>query len=567
MHEFAWAKIAVYFAKNDAYALGYREALDHAGIRYESIEELTASEIGRYHLLLLCGKQRLTSAETISITEWFQKGHALICSGCTWGLETILGLGGPTSHVSNGVMSPGRNDALWPEGADQIRFYGGTLKKANGCEVLAKVGEAVGIGRKRDGKCSAIYLAPHVGETLILMQYGRSVECDAIGPSDGSAVLDNGTLRAEDGVALDFDKDRRKTPGCETPFFAYPHSDAVKEMLIRAIVHSVEGLGLSTPILWHWPGGAKCAAMLSIDCQEFEREHVDTFHRTLAMFGTPAAWMVALPGYAVDTYRAMKAWDHEVGLLYLTDDQAGWNEEKFKMQWTALSRLSSQANLNSSRAVDGKWKGWKTFYDMCEVGGARISLSKGGRQAGTSGFLFGTSHPFIPFRRDGTPSLVTEIPYAVYSPGVVTPDAVCEELAAQADMRYGCLHSTCPSNAIANPEAAASLRRLLAICKQHKMEFVLPEEIHRFERGRRQLRIAQKLLDSEGTLVVSSDTEMPGMTVLINGPRLGAECRGKEMNVVTVQRYGCRFNMVVVDLEPKLQLELRFWPTKQSAAA
>jgi len=567
MQDFGWAKIGVYYAKNDPYALGYREALDHAGLRYETVPEVSAREIGRFQLLVLCGTDRLSHSEAADVSEWLKKGNTVICSGSAWGLESLLGLQTDSTHLSNAVMTCSKPEPIWPDGAEHLRFFGGASKRSSNCEVLAQVGDAVGIGRRKSGKSTAIFLAPHVGETLQLMQHGKSVECDSIGPSDSSAVLDNGVLRAEDGTVLDYEKDRCKVDGCESPFFGFPHSDAVREMFVRAIVQSIAARGLSTPIFWQWPKGARAAAMLTVDCQEFEREHVNTFHRMLSMFGTPATWMVALPGYSVDVYRAMKAWEHEVGLLFLTDDHSGWTEEKFKMQWTALSRLSAQSSLNSARAYDGRWKGWKDFYDMCEVGGARVSLSKGGRQAGTSGFLFGTCHPFVPSRRDGTPSLVTEIPYAAYSPGVVTPDPVCEMLVYRTMARYGCFHMTCPSNSIASPEAAGSLRRILSICKQQRLEFMLPEQVHRYERGRRQLRVMQKLLEDEGTLVISSDVELHSLAILINGPRLTAEYRGKELNVETIERYGCRFNMIVVDVLPKLQVELRVWPTRQTMAA
>lgn len=567
MQNFGWAKIAVYYAKNDPYAPGYREALDHAGLRYEVIEDISARDIARFHVLVLCGTDRLNHGEATSVVEWMAKGNSLICSGSAWGMENLLGLQAETVHLSSAIIESGKADRIWPEGATHVRFFGGAGKRNENCEVLAKAGEFVAIGRRKSGRAHAIFLAPHVGQTIKLMQYGKSVECDAIGPSDGSAVLDNGVLRAEDGTVLDYETDRCTTDGTKTKFFGYPHSDAIREIFIRAIVQTVDARGLSTPIFWHWPRGAQSAAMLTVDCQEFEREHVDTLRRLFSMFGTPATWMVALPGYSVDVYRAMKAWEHEVGLLYLTDDNAGWNEEKFKVQWSALSRLSAYPNLISARAYDGRWKGWKTFYDMCEVGGARASLSKGGRQPGTSGFLFGTSHPFVPTRKDGTLSIVTEIPYTVYNPGLVTPDAVCEKIAQQTVMRYGMLHTALPSSAIAEPEAAISLRRLLSVCKHLKTEFMLPELVHRFERGRRQLRVTQKLLEDEGTLVIASDTDLPGLTVLVNGPRLTAAVRSKEIHVETVERYGCQFNMIILDVHPKSQIELRVWPNRIKAAA
>jgi hypothetical protein len=566
MLDFGWAKVAVFFAKHDPYSHGYREALDHAGLRYETITEISLREVSRYHVLVLCGAGRLSHTEVNSVAEWLKKGGTVICSGSTWGLETQLGLHTDSVHRSNAVMSPGKSDPVWPDGTEQIRFFGGQVATATHCEVLGKVGDFVGISRRKTTKATAIFLAPHVGQTLQLMQYGKAVECDSIGPSDGSAQLDNGILRAEDGTVLDYERDRHRVEGCDTPFFGYPHSDAVREMLIRAIVQSIDARGLSTPIFWQWPRGVRGTAMMTVDCQEFDREHVNTLHRMLAMFGAPATWMIALPGYSVDVYRAMKAWEHEVGLLYLTE-QLGWSDEKFKMQWTALSRLSGQSGLNAARAYDGRWRGFKRFYEMCEIGGARASLSKGGRQPGTSGFLFGTSHPFVPARKDGSPSLVTEMPYSAYNPGLVTPDPVCEMLVYRTSSRYGCFHFSIPSNSIASPEAAGSLRRILSVCKQARLDFITPEQVHRYERGRRQLRVTQKLLEDEGTLVISSDVEMAGLAILINGSRLSAEYRGKEMIVETVERYGCRFNMVVVDVAPKHQIELRVWPNYHRQAA
>jgi hypothetical protein len=285
------------------------------------------------------------------------------------------------------------------------------------------------------------------------------------------------------------------------------------------------------------------------------------------MFGTPAAWMVGLPGYSLDVYRAMRAWEHEVGLLYVSEENGAWHEEKFKIQFTAVSRLTAQPNLMSSRALDGRWRGWKNFYDICEIGGARVSLCKGGRQPGTSGFLFGTSHPFVPLHRDGSPYLVTEIPYAIFNPGLVTPDPIAEKLAYQTDSRYGCLQIVCKSASIELPEFTASLRRILSICKQQRMEFMIPEQIHRFERGRRQLRVMQKLLDNEGTLLLTSDAPLAGLTVLVNGPRLVAEMRGKEVHVEVVERYGCKFNAVQFNIEAKQQVDLRMWPQPMSASA
>src|ERR1700734_3531011 len=90
MQVFGWAKVGVFYAKNDPYAVGYREALDHAGIRYEAIDEVSAREIARFHVLVLCGTDRLNNGEATSVSEWLLKGNSLICSGSAWGLESLL---------------------------------------------------------------------------------------------------------------------------------------------------------------------------------------------------------------------------------------------------------------------------------------------------------------------------------------------------------------------------------------------------------------------------------------------------------------------------------------------
>jgi hypothetical protein len=307
--------------------------------------------------------------------------------------------------------------------------------------------------------------------------------------------------------------------------------------------------------------------MLTIESEEFDRDHVNRFYRTLSMFGMPASWLVSMPGYSVDVYRVLRAWDHEIGLLFQTDDSPLGNEERLKIQFTSLARLAAQTNLSAIRSQDGKWRGWTHFYDLCEQAGARISLSKGGRQPGTSGFLFGTCHPFVPPRLDGSNHLVTEIPYSVFMPGVVTPDPVAEKILYQTSASNGCYQIVCRSNGIESPAFSNSLRRILSLCKQQRMEFVTPELVHRFERARRHMRIIQKSIDDEGTLQLSSDVEVEGLTVLVNGPVLQPELRGRALSVQTVERYGTKFNVIRLDLEAKTVAELRLTPVVAHQAA
>src|SRR5438132_1464771 len=84
-----------------------------------------------------------------------------------------------------------------------------------------------------------------------------------------AARLDDGVLRAEDGLPFCFGEDRQLLEGCETPVFAIPHADVLREVLIRCLLQGVLARGHRIPMLWHWPNNAPAAAMLTLECEEF----------------------------------------------------------------------------------------------------------------------------------------------------------------------------------------------------------------------------------------------------------------------------------------------------------
>lgn len=565
MESFGWARIAIYYAQDDPYAPYYREVLEHAGLRAEALEGLSAGDLSHNDVVLLAGKGTLNPTQASALEDWVHNGGSLVCSGSTWGLHSILGFSGASTWISNSLIEPQKEDRLWPEGVESIRFFGGAAVTSTSAHTVANSDGKTLVARKSHGRGVSIYVGAHVGQTMCLMQNGRSVECDGIGPGDGSAVLDDGKLRAEDGTTLDFTADRGFAG--EHPYFNQPHSDLVKEIWIRAILEAAEHSGRFVPMLWHWPSQAAGSAVLSLDCEDFETDKVVALQRTLTMFGCRAAWIVGTPGYSTDVYRGLRAWEHEVGLLFHTDDGTGWHEEKLKIQVTSIGRLSGTPSIISVRPVDGKWRGWLNFYELCEATGARMSLSKGGRQPGTSGFLFGTCHPYFPMNREGRSFFTGELPYTVFMPGRVTPDPVSDAILESTVARHGCVHVVMTPESLSDPTVSASLRRLLSLCKQSRLEFMLPDQIYRYEKARRQMRIFQKHTPVEGTLQLVSEFEVENLSLMISGPRMAVQVKGKEIPGRQVTRYGTTFTAVSVDVQPKQQLDLHVKPMAVAAAA
>lgn len=556
---FRWARIGLTLAAGDRYAPYYREVLEHAGIVAVPVDRFDAATLAELDVLLLAGLGQVPAEAVEELALWVERGGCLVVSGCDWGLGSLVGAGPEVGPAGPRVLDYAPDDRLWPEGSRAPRFFGGRLYHQGTAQTSITIdGKFVGASRRSVGSGRAIFVAPHVGQTVCQMQLGRSVEVDAIGTADGSAWLDDQKLRAEDGIALDFDADRHAVGDGSPPFFDEPHADAVKEVWIRAVVEAIEATGRASYIVWPWPRCAPGVAMLTVECEQFESDAVLRLQRMLTMIGARPAWLVSPPGYSLDVYRQMRAWDHEVGLLFSGDDTVPWSEEHLKVQHMSLGRAASVPTVVTTRPVDGRWRGWTQFYDAAEAAGARLSVSKGGRQPGTVGFAFGTCHPFFPLKRDGSPYLVAEAPYSVFLPGTVTSDGAVDRLLERTLQRWGCLHIVSKPEAADNDAKSATLRRLITLCKQSGMPFMLPQEVYEFERTRRSLRVFRHRHADSGNLVLVAESEIEDLTLLYIGPRAAAEVRGRPVAARPVEKFGTTMWRVDLNLQPKQQVEIRY---------
>ncbi len=567
MKGFRWAKIGLLLADGDRYAPYFRELIEHVGLQFDLMTVLDSNAVQSFDVVILAGYGRCDGKHLKWLEDFVRNGGSLVFLGSTWDALDLIGLEGAPVHASNEMVQPTSPSPYWPETSSGARTYGGEMGLGNTISAFAEArSKYVAIGRRDLGSGSIFFFGPHVGQTLCLMGLGRAVECDGIGPSDGSAILDDANLRAEDGTNLSFESDRASLPNCPAPFFAYPHVDVLRDAMTRTILQAIVATGKRAALFWHWPNNANAVSTLTLECEQFDPDKVLRVHRMLSMYGSPAAWLVAPPGYPLDVYRAMNSWDHEIGLIFATDDNGGWHEEKMKIQTIALSRACGSGVVDTARPIDGKWRGWKQFYDICETAGPRLSMSKGGRQPGTAGFLFGTSHLFYPLKKEGAPYLTAELPVTAPFPGVVTQDAACDAILAQTMATNGCIAMSFKPEQIDHPEASASLRRLISLCKQNRLEAMLPNQILQFERGRRSLKVFSNGAGDSGALLLAADFEMEGLTVLVLGDDYEVAVRGRQANTPPVKRYGVTFRATVVNLEAKKQADLRFDVTQNAAA-
>lgn len=553
-----WARIALALAPQDPRAAWYREALAHAGLRVEVLQEWMPSELSRTQVCLVAGVGSLTPAQREGLRSWVDQGGHLVVASTPLELEEVLGvLPDSTVRRSVGYLTPKATDRLWPDNTPQIKALGISTVAASGAQVVAHCDGRAVVTRNRYGQGTATYIGFDLGLTYQLLALGRSVECDGIGPDDAGVHLDDGVLRAEDGIAMSFESDRMGS-GDETGYFGVPWVDLAREVWLRSVFEAIERSGRATPVAWFWPNAAPGAATLSLDVRDNEVDRVVAMQRMLSMYGCPATWLVPMPGYAADVYRALRAMEHEVGLLYTVDEPNGWHADRLKIQFTNLVRLASWPAMGSVRVQNGQWRGWMQFYDACEAAGARVSLNKGGRQPATAGFAFGTCHPYHPIRPDGKDRLVLEIPYHIWNPGHGCSEGRAVEIINAVADRNGCLGFSLHPDAISDPTVSAGLRRVLMQCKERRLTFLKADEVSKFERGRRHLRVTTKQLGESGWMQIGSEHELTGLTLMLPGTGYQVVERKKPVDVQTIRAFGTEFTAVVIDVPAMTLVDLEW---------
>lgn len=565
MSAIEWAQLGLYLSPNDRFAPAYQETLDHAGVRYALAEVIDDAALRAFDVLLLCGCGELSPVETQVLTRWVANGGQLVVSGCSFGIGSLLGLKGAGVHLSHGRLLPAADGTLWPEGIKDIRFFGAKLHEVENGKARATIGTRLaGLVQHDTGSGTTFFLAPHLGQTAETMQLGRSVEADGIGPIDGTARLDDGILRAEDGIALDFSQDRTTADGSPIPIFATPHADALRDLWLRTTLEALKRTRKAFTVLWHWPKGATGTAMITFEGDHSEGENTKLLSRVVASLGARAGWLTTSPGFSADVYKALKSVDHDAGLLFTAESLADWDGDKVKVEHLAITRASGQPNVGAVRPGDGAWYRHRLFYEMLERIGPRLSLSKGGRQPGTQGFPFGMCRPYRPLQLDGTPYQSYELGYHALMPGF--PDAAADAIVRTCARLHGCFHLSGPTDRAENPAYLASIQRILAIIKENKLRFIVPTELLEFEEARRALRMQMRHDVKSTEFVFTSATPVEGLTLLIYGvddPQTIAG--GARANGETVRRYGLPFWQIQFDIEAKTPLSVSVSGLPQAA--
>jgi len=234
--------------------------------------------------------------------------------------------------------------------------------------------------------------------TCVHMQQGTApVLEDGFPAPDGSAAIDDGLLKAEDGVVLDWTYDRLATD-TGIPYFPYPYVDYWRELLANRLIDIALERGLTIPIVDYWPAGIEQVAMISHDSDLNGDDNAETALKLLAECGVRSTWCMIAEGYSSDMYGKITEAGHELALHFnaLEGDGGKWSEEEFVRQLSWFAEATGLSGAVSNKNHFTRFEGWGDLFVWCEKYGVESDQTRGPSKKGNVGMLYGTCHPYFP---------------------------------------------------------------------------------------------------------------------------------------------------------------------------
>ncbi len=543
------------------------ELLAHAGFPYLKIspEELSDA-LPRLSVLVIPTQTPLSSEDQKKIAEFVAAGHVLIACGGTSTLDEVLGCRNVAplpeawvgEHSDEHPITQGLTGALHAFGGHRIAAGADVEVLASWLDPAgynmergwqdAVMGPAITI--RRLGKGAAVLIAADLVHSVVRIQQGKPVHVDAEPDSAGTALVNDGILKTDDGLALDYDIDRQ--PIANTRFFGRGIADEWRELLLRAILWGAAVTNTPLPMLWYWPDRLQAVGLISHDSDGNDPALADVLLENLQSLEIPSSWCIQYPGgYAPAFYKKLAQLGYEICLHYDAFTQRGrayWGEADFRMQLDWLRDMAG-VPVVSNKNHYLRWEGLDEFFVWLENAGVTADQTKGPSKTGNTGFPFGGSHPWFPIQEHKLRMIdVLEINLSTQDIALTCPLEIGPAVVDWAKAHYGIAHFLFHPAHAAKPHVAEAMRTVVNYGKEQGLPWWTCNQIADWERARRQVRF-NVCSDQNGTPVwsVSSAAHVPGATLVWFGAAAPKSVGASEP--VQVSIYGFPATMQVVDLQ------------------
>lgn len=351
--------------------------------------------------------------------------------------------------------------------------------------------------------------AVDVATTVTLLQQGLGpVTQDGMPAPDGSAPLDEGILKADDGFALDWIHDRVVT-GTGQPYFAHPYADLWREAFVHRLIRLALARGQTVPLIDYWPAGVSWVATISHDSDLNTDESAETTLAVLREAGIQSTWCIVEPGYSPSIYARVLAAGHELAFHYnaVVHEGQRWDEAEFHRQFNWFKQAAGLERVTSNKNHYTRFEGWGELFRWLEADGIELDQTRGPSKRGNVGLLFGTCHPHFPIAWHDEANRLCD----VIELGFLTQDldlgnwadsSVIGPFLDQTQRARGVAHFLFhPVHLHAKPPVRAAFHQVVDEARRRGFVFWTAQQINDWTRARRKLRI--EAIDEAGDVVVS----------------------------------------------------------------
>lgn len=546
------------------------EVLAHAGLFYSplSVEELP-DLVGQRVVLLLAGSVRLSHEQLQTVQEFVTLGGALVAIGSSSGLEDLFGVEQVTSGfeagfgvaeqcgLGEGYIQPRRkNHPVITDMGSSLHTFGGIAVCATQGTSIARMRDGLfrptrqdAIVEHRVGKGLALLIAPDLLASIVRIQQGTYIDQDGIPASDGSAPLDDGILKCEDGMTLSFEWDRTEVDA-DNRIFLHPIADELRELVIKSVLYSAQRQRIPLAMLWYYPRGLPALGHISHDSDINDAQLAWSMLQTLQAMELKTTWCIVEPGYPADFYDALKTDGYEIALHYDALDgrpRTRWHEQAFLGQFDWLSRAAN-TRPRSNKNHYTRWEGRLDFFRWCEQVGIQCDQSKGPSKRGTLGYPFGGCHPWFPLDSNGQFIDCLELNLQTQDLVVTCPESFGRYWVDQAARHHGVAHLLFHPAHIEKPGVADALRNVVAYGCTRGFEWWTCAQVNDWERARRSVQLQSVETEKSGsTYHFLADSSLKDATLLfMNVSKKGTQ----------VTRYGFKFREHQINLTGETEVRL-----------
>ncbi len=547
------------------------EVLRRAGLFFDELSPTHLASLLRRPnaIVLLAGDLPLTTEQREILVNWVDGGGALVGVGGTSGLDELFGVSDVRRLAEGWIKVTATDHPLTAGLRSSLHVFGGYTVKPGSATSLAEVelgnGKMKGsaILEHRSGKGRTILLAPDLLFSIVHIQQGLPVFQDCKAAPDGSAATDDGILKAEDGMVLDWQRDRSPMAPDDSPAFLEPISDELRELILRSVFYAAREQSIELPLIWYWPRGLPAIGHISHDSDGNDPDRAMALLEVMNRCGVKSTWCMLYPGgYPKEFYRTLQDQGFEVGLHYDAlggDAQTSWSKEDFLLQRQWLLDEAGLQHITSNKNHYTRWESRLDFLRWCEEVGIHADQTRGPSKQGTIGFPLGGSQPYFALDDEADPPRlldVLEVNLQTQDLVVVCPVEYGQQLVDSVLRHHGVAHFLFHPAHILKPPVADALCGLVEYGRAQGIEWWTSKQIYEWEVLRRS--VAAKF-DSGNSFTLCAETPLREATLLFLKSREEPRTIRIDNQPVPSRSqslYGFEFEAVSVDIEGQVQVQM-----------